>query len=274
MALLHYQDNDFELNAEQSRIIQTGFYKCDDNKKIQIEGSFDINLIKLFLELIQSSENEDKMHDIAKHDIYMLFFLAKSWGINEYQTKFGNFLFGPEYKADINPSYSESIQKSMKKLSKNDSFDSYKIHSLKYQADIEFSSVLNEKCLIDILDDSNPWFYQSNPNDLSPYIIIYFNDAAHKIKNYTLKMSKLTISLLNSKKWFVEARVKPKKKSTSPVWKKIDTVVNDKNPRANELITRNTDSNLHFTAIKFTSKDKKFCLHSIEIECDPPLKLV
>lgn len=272
MAHLVYQQKDFELNAEQLNVIQSGFYKCNDDKKIQIEGSFDISLVQLFLEIISSKENKNKILATPKHDIYLLFFLAKSLGISEYQTKFGHFLFGPEYQSNINLPVINSVQENMQKLSQNDSFDSYKIYSTKYQAEIEFSSVLNEKCLVDILDNDNPWFYQSNPNDQSPCITIYFKDGSHSIDKYTIIMSKVPIPLLNSKKWTVEGLTKGKKKASKPVWKTIDSVFIPKAPKENESVTRKSLISGNFTAIKITAKDKKLSLHSINIECDPPLK--
>lgn len=274
MAHLVYQQKDFELNAEQLNVIQSGFYKCNDDKKIQIEGSFDISLVQLFLEIISSKENNDKILTTPKHDIYLLFFLAKSLGIREYQTKFGHFLFGPEYQSNINLTAINSVQESMQKLSQNDSFDSYKICSTKYQAEIEFSSVLNEKCLVDILDNDNPWFYQSNPNDQSPCITIYFKDGPHSIDNYTIKMSKVPIPLLNSKKWTMEGLAKGKKKGSKTEWKKVDSVFLPKAPKENESITRNSLTNANVTIIKITTKDKKLSLHSINFECHPQLKSV
>ena len=162
----------------------------------------------------------------------------------------------------------------MQKIQQNESNFSYKIQSLKYQAEIEFSSVFNEKCLVDILDDENPWFYRSNPNDSDPYIIIYFKDAVYDISKYTLKMSKLPISLLNSKKWEVEGLAKGRRKNALPIWKKMDSVFLVNTPKQNESITRNSLIQNTFSAIKITSKDKKLCLHSIGFECNPPLKLI
>lgn len=272
MAHLIIQQKDFELNEIQLKIIQSGFYKCDDNQNILIESAFDIDLVELFLKIIEMKENSDEINKIPKHNIYMLFLLAKSWGIKKYQNKFGNFLFGPEYKVDINPNCNELIPKNIQDPSNSNGFSSYKIHSMKYRAEIEFSSVLNEKCLVDILDDDNPWFYQSNPNDIAPYIIIYFEDKAHDIDSYSLKTSKLPIPLLNSKKWLVEALVKGKKKSSTPVWKTIDTVFIVKNPKANELITRKSLVHGNFLAVKITAKDKKLSLHSISFQCNPLLE--
>ncbi|KAK8878145.1 hypothetical protein M9Y10_004909 [Tritrichomonas musculus] len=269
MTHLLYDQNDFALNEDQSKIIQSGFYKCNENDQIQIERSVDINLVKLFLKVISSEENKNEISNISKHNIYMLFLLSKSWGIAEYQNLFGNYLFGSEYKTNINPNYNELTQNSISSAN-----DTFKIHSLKYQAEIEFSSVFNDKCLVDILDDENPWFYQSNPNDQNPFIIIYFKDGPHEINRYTIKMSRIPITSGNSKKWDIEGLAVGRKKNSLPVWKKMDSVFLVNTPKANESVTRNSIIQNTYTAIKLTSKDKKLSLHSIAFECNPAIQLI